>query len=725
MNHLNNPKNEQDVERPPHFKDVFNSNDPSSTNPDNCINTNNIVTSESRRPSLVVIPVNKNSTSNSSMIGKNHNTSTSNNNNNNNNTNSHMIIGANNTSKNIALHNNNDNKPKLQSLNKSNEVLKSEIKSSNKLNKSNLHFNQQLISNFQMLKLPSNHLHNNANINNGIIANKKFSSSKSTKHTTPCKRFRSKSLPNIFIPSKRSHQILLEFHRHPNNSKIIQNHLYNHQRQNQNLGPIQNQHQITVQQQHLQQQHLQQQQQQQQQMLLLPPVNLHSMHEIDLQEVLKNPQLRHDILFDPQLQFRPNLDGERGKKKKIQSANYWNMIKFETESLLNSKTHNTLDENSPIILMFQCLKSILISLIPSKDIALIDEILDVNLLIQQLNSKCFNFVGFSNWISSIFKLHCAPMRDSLVDELNVLFDKAVNVNSENQINIDYLIEGFKTLFSILEAMKLDVANHQIRILRPLLCSSAISFEKEYFKNSVKCNKINFQSSKLWFKKNSTKINSNNNREILNYSILNLLSCSNMTRQFPNTLIFDHTRLLLLRADIRHIICTKLCSILYKNLIYQYKLEKSLLSDENILQFRNEILNIIVDENGNSKWTKNLKNLSVHIVNKLFKTLDSSKIDFAYNWLLKQTQPNSNVYSILESKIFEKILPSLSKNSSCSSDFSNLATASMSNSANSANSENSKINDDIIINNELINVVERLNQLIEFNYNVFNELYSTC
>lgn len=429
------------------------------------------------------------------------------------------------------------------------------------------------------------------------------------------------------------------------------------------------------------------------------------MHEIDLQEVLKNPQLRHDILFDPQLQFRPNLDGERGKRKKAQSDAYWNMIKIETINLMSCPDScHYLNLNSPIIIMFQSLKNILISLIPSKDISSIDEILDDHLLIQQLNSKCFDFISFSNWICSIFKLHCAPMRDIWVDELNSLFIKACN--DPNNINIDHLVEGFKTLFLILEAMKLDVANHQIRILRPLLCSSAVSFEKEYFKNAIKRNKINFTSSFIWFKKNANKLNSSNTREILNYSILNLLSCSNMCGQFPNTLNFDHTRLLLLRAEIRHVVCTKLCFILYKIMINQFNLEKSLLNDENLLNFKKDLVSIIVDENGNSKWTKNLKNLSVQIVNKLFQNLDASKIDFAYNWLLKQTQPDSNVYKILESKLFENILHSLSLPPSSSS----------------INFD--KINDDITVESELKNIIQRLNQLVEFNFEVFGELYSS-
>ncbi|EGF34619.1 hypothetical protein AAULH_14121, partial [Lactobacillus helveticus MTCC 5463] len=43
-----------------------------------------------------------------------------------------------------------------------------------------------------------------------------------------------------------------------------------------------------------------------------------------------------------------------------------------------------------------------------------------------------------------------------------------------------LVEGLRMSFAILEAMKLDVANHQIRTLRPMLVDSAIEFEQEYY-----------------------------------------------------------------------------------------------------------------------------------------------------------------------------------------------------------------------------------------------------
>lgn len=44
---------------------------------------------------------------------------------------------------------------------------------------------------------------------------------------------------------------------------------------------------------------------------LAPPITRHTLRELDVQEIFRNPQLRHDIVFDPGLMFRPNFDGER------------------------------------------------------------------------------------------------------------------------------------------------------------------------------------------------------------------------------------------------------------------------------------------------------------------------------------------------------------------------------------------------------------------------------
>ena len=62
---------------------------------------------------------------------------------------------------------------------------------------------------------------------------------------------------------------------------------------------------------------------------LSPPVTRQTLAELDLTEVLRNPQLRHDITFDSTLMFRPNYDGERGQKKRQTADRYWPAVARE------------------------------------------------------------------------------------------------------------------------------------------------------------------------------------------------------------------------------------------------------------------------------------------------------------------------------------------------------------------------------------------------------------
>lgn len=497
----------------------------------------------------------------------------------------------------------------------------------------------------------------------------------------PCqKRFRSRSLPNIWMSNstmtskkRRLHRHQRRQHRHVGNTREevdMQNAPSAATAANINNG---DRHHPDL--------------------LLLPPVNLQSMQEIDLNEVLKNPQLRHDILFDPQIQFRPNLSGERGERKRKVNDNYWLMISNEIYSLINNNK-KLVKSTSPLLIMFDTLKSILISLIPNDDKLKINLILDQNLIQQQLNNSSFNFNSFSNWICKIFKLHCAPMRDQWIDELDSTFQDSILPNGS--INIPKLIMGLRSLFAILEAMKLDVANHQIRILRPLICSNAVEFEREYFKSVVKKNRINLTSSKIWFKKISNE--SLNPKDNLINGLVDTLSCSKMVHEFPNTFVFDHNRLISLRTDLRHVICVKICLILFK-MMHQKQSPGKLINELEMIAFKNDIISIIVDPNGNSKWTKNLNNLSIQLNSKLPNGLNQENIDFCSNWLLKQTQPNSDIYKLLEMKLFKMIKSSISK-------------------------KVNNLNDDILIDVEIKSILSRLQLIIDLNYNVFEEMYSS-
>lgn len=461
----------------------------------------------------------------------------------------------------------------------------------------------------------------------------------------------------------------------------------------------------------------------------LPPINLQSLKEIDLHEILKNPQLRHDILFDPQLQFRPNLDGERGRKKKTVIDKYWGEIQKECAQFFTPTSAHMAILRLPML--FSTLRDILLSLLPYKDRAAVNEIMDIELLVQQLKHGSFDFVLLSRWLGEVFKSHCAPMRDQWVSDMMDKFQSAFELNS-----VEKLVQGLRMIFSILEAMKLDVANHQIRILRPVLIETAVDFEKDYFSLLMGFGKIDISDSLKWFYKNYHKKRpleaaENDFRPYITASIIDLLSCRNMATEFPSTLAFDHTRLVLLRADVRQLVCVQLCIVLYKQLLLNYKPAAAYVTEcfkpANLAKVQEEILSIVTDDNGNIKWTRNVQAILLQLVKNVVSNpqnsgfsaktdLPQSMIDFSYNWLIKQIQPNSDIYGLMEDKIFKDLIKEISANLEVENSI-NLLNISDENALKPVLDEAPKLN------SETKNIALRISTLVKFHWNVFGSYYS--
>lgn len=433
---------------------------------------------------------------------------------------------------------------------------------------------------------------------------------------------------------------------------------------------------------------------------LIPPINSNSLKEIELNEILKNPQLRHDIIFDPQLQFRPNLDGEKGRRKKNIVDRYWLEIYKECLQFFNSNSNSNSNSHSKHLRLvrlpnlFKTLKEILVHVIPNnQDKSMISDILDIELIMQQLKFNNFDFLKLSNVLNKIFKNHCAPIRDDLVNKMLSTFEKAFEYN-----NCSFLIQGLQKIFQILECMKLDIANHQIRVLRPVLIETAIDFEKDYFNQLIIYKKFNVSDSVSWFKTNyinnetlgrlfknqknpddmdtdpdqtSAKFDDKDRRDNMKlnliYSIFDLLSCKKSTNTSPQSLTFDHTRLILLRADIRQVIIVNLCTILFKNMVINNNLNRELISEDKLQVLKKEILSIVTDSNGNIKWTKNIEVIALQLIRNLHisDSIDNAMLEFASNWLMKQIQPTAKVYQLMEDQLFKnlltEILPNLSNN----------------------------------------------------------------
>lgn len=195
-----------------------------------------------------------------------------------------------------------------------------------------------------------------------------------------------------------------------------------------------------------------------------PPITKQSLSELDIGAIISNPKLRHDVNFDRELHFRPNLDGAKGRKKVKDAEDYWTALTTELElygalfSGRKSELRSHFGGSWPKIIsaskrriptMFETIRDVLKDLVPERDKAMVDDQLDVPMLMQKIEKGVCDFVSLSQWLAHLLKAHCAPMRDEWVDKMVEQTKIGVEDFSSRSI-----VDGLQMLLGILEAMKL-------------------------------------------------------------------------------------------------------------------------------------------------------------------------------------------------------------------------------------------------------------------------------
>ena len=189
------------------------------------------------------------------------------------------------------------------------------------------------------------------------------------------------------------------------------------------------------------------------------PITKQSLSELDIGSIINNSKLRHDVNFDRELHFRPNMDGDRGQRKRSAQIQYWKAISVELHLIYHVLASSIEDSVKPVLItaaskrllaMFETVKDILKNLVPERDQSDVDEHLDVPMLMQEISRGVCDFVSIAGWMAQLLKRHCAPMRDELVDKM---------VEKISRQTPDSIAAGLADLFAVLEAMKLVCTYH--------------------------------------------------------------------------------------------------------------------------------------------------------------------------------------------------------------------------------------------------------------------------
>ncbi|KAL1797144.1 hypothetical protein ACET3X_003750 [Alternaria dauci] len=364
----------------------------------------------------------------------------------------------------------------------------------------------------------------------------------------------------------------------------------------------------------------------------LPPVTKQSLSELDIQSIITNIKLRHDVNFDRDLSFRPNVDGVKGQEKERVADKYWGALIAELV-LYNRMFHATpplsaiqVEAFTPyaqrrIPILFQNVRDVLKSLVPDCDHSRVDEHLDVPMLMQAIERGVCDLSRLADWMAQLLKEHCAPMRDVLVDEMVVCTRQG-----EADRDLEKIVEGLRKLFGILEAMKLDVANHQIRNLKTLLIEDTVNFEKHYHLDRLVHGRarVNLTTTQTWFTNAVSEFGPQCSPrpragpcfelEVFTRAVVAITFGQDGRSVFPETFFLDHDRLVALKAEVDDLVMFDVCMEMHVTLARQlgYQGPLTMVSAQ---QLRTALAAIMGDAAGRGaqQWMMNSEALALEIL----------------------------------------------------------------------------------------------------------------
>jgi len=321
-----------------------------------------------------------------------------------------------------------------------------------------------------------------------------------------------------------------------------------------------------------------------------PPVTKTTLSELDVTKIIHNPKLRHDINYDPELHFRPNTDGEKGRRKHEKATEFWTALQDQLYLFAQDpdgflRQHGQ-GEDWCLPTLLRSVKDIIQTLVPTKDRDVVEEGLNVELLMQQFIKGTVDLEKLAAWLARMLKQHCAPMRDEWIDNIYNNLSLGARHN-----DMPRLVLGMRSLLEVLEAMKLDVANHQIRCLRPVLIEDTVHFEQRFFHKKIQSRKMDIESARKWFRQVREEVLNTVRRhpalppsemDVFFAGLAGLLRPSNEVAfamndgpsrpgesagRVPCTFLFDEERLLKLRSDMLDAVNLEICTRVFEERQY--------------------------------------------------------------------------------------------------------------------------------------------------------------
>lgn len=251
-----------------------------------------------------------------------------------------------------------------------------------------------------------------------------------------------------------------------------------------------------------------------------------------------NMALAHEIVTNSSFEVKP-FEPEEGSLEKwvkdIMHKAFWDCLEAQLNENPPSYSH-------AIRLVGEIKETLLSCLLPSHSRlrGQIEEVLDLSLIQQEAENGALDISKVALFIIDMMATFCAPCRDEEVKRLREITD---------------VVPLFKSIFAVLDKMKIDMANFTVGSLRPHLLQQSVEYERKKFQEFIEKQPNALDFTKKWLQSTADYVTSGqveggatstpNSAQlpltVHNHAYLRLLKWDYDTESFPETVLMDQCR----------------------------------------------------------------------------------------------------------------------------------------------------------------------------------------
>ncbi|KAM9754310.1 T-complex protein 11-like protein 1 [Menidia menidia] len=249
-----------------------------------------------------------------------------------------------------------------------------------------------------------------------------------------------------------------------------------------------------------------------------------------------NMALAHEIMLNQEFQVRPAEPPEGSlerKVKEIMHKAFWDCLEVQLSEDPPSYGH-------AIRLLAEIKETLLSFLLPGHGRlrSRIEEVLDLPLIQQQAENGALDIGRLSQFVIGMMGSLCAPCRDQDIRKLKESSD---------------IVPLLKAIFSVLDLMKMDMANFAVSSIRPHLMQQSVEYERNKFQEFLEKQPNALDYTEKWLEETARSLRGAEPAgagppdpgppplSVHNQAYLRLLRWEHAADPFPETLLMDQVR----------------------------------------------------------------------------------------------------------------------------------------------------------------------------------------